>query len=250
MEGIAITPDGSHLLAAMQAPLIQDGGDNTRYARMVLFDTAHPNAAPKEFLYKLNEDPSKPGQNASKNSVCDVVAINDHEFLVDERDGAASLVKHAYKIDITGAQDISGIDSLAALTPAQLDSIVSVNKSPAPLVDIGALTSGLLNNAPPGYRQGLPDKVEGYAFGPDLPDGRKLLLVTNDDDFGPSSFQPVYPNYIMAFAIDAADLPGFQTELFTAPNTFAPEPGGLASATAAMMLFTRRRAKIAAGKSE
>lgn len=241
MEGLAITPDGTHVLAAMQGPLIQDGSDGTRYTRMVYFDTAHPNAAPKEFLYKLNPDPNKPGQNASKDSVCDVVAINDHEFLVDERDGAANQVKHAYKIDITGAQDISNIDSLSALSQTQIDSITSVTKSAAPLIDIGALTSGLLNSVPPGYRAGIPDKVEGFTFGPDLPDGRKLLLVTNDDDFGPSSFIPGYPNYIMAFAIDPADLQNFQPEQFTAPDTFAPEPGALSLFAGAMMLLSRRQ---------
>ena len=29
----------------------------------------------------------------------------------------------------------------------------------------------------------FPEKIEGLAFGPDLPDGRHLLLVTNDNDF-------------------------------------------------------------------
>jgi hypothetical protein len=179
-------------------------------------------------MYKLEEDPRHPGQNISKTSVCDVVAINDHQFLVDERDGAANNVKRGYVIDVSGATDIGAIDSLRDLPAAAFDAIVPVNKSAAPLLDIGQLTSGLLNGVPPGYRAGLPDKIEGYAFGPDLPDGRKLLLVTNDDDFGPSSFQPVYPNYVMAFAIDPGDLAGFAAETFTAPETFAPEPGGIA----------------------
>jgi len=53
----------------------------------------------------------------------------------------------------------------------------------------------------------LPDKIEGLAFGPDLPDGRHLLLVTTDNDFHATEATHIY-----AFAIDPADLPGFQRQ--------------------------------------
>jgi hypothetical protein len=241
MEGLAITPDGGKLLAAMQGPLIQDGGSNTRYTRMVLFDLAHPAAAPKEFLYKLDADPALPGLNVSRNTASEVVAVNDHQFLVSERDGTANQTKYAYMIDITGAQDISGIDALGSLTQAQIEEIVPVAKSAAPLIDIKAVAEPNLQYVPVGFTPGIPDKIEGFTFGPDLPDGRHLLLVTNDDDFGPTTLISGYPNYIMAFAIDPSDLPGFQAEQFTAPETFAPEPDGLVLVVTLAVVNIRRR---------
>jgi hypothetical protein len=55
----------------------------------------------------------------------------------------------------------------------------------------------------------FPEKIEGLAFGPDLRDGRHLLIVTNDNDFVPTQ-----PNRFFAFAIDGGDLPGFQAQDF------------------------------------
>jgi hypothetical protein len=50
----------------------------------------------------------------------------------------------------------------------------------------------------------LPDKIEGLAFGPDLPDGRRLLIVTADNDF-----VATVPFRVFAFGIDRRLLPGF-----------------------------------------
>lgn len=49
-----------------------------------------------------------------------------------------------------------------------------------------------------------PEKFEGLAFGPTLPDGRRLLIVTVDNDFKPNA-----PSLILAFAVDPDDLPEF-----------------------------------------
>jgi hypothetical protein len=36
---------------------------------------------------------------------------------------------------------------------------------------------------------GLPlDNVEGMAFGPDLPDGRRSLVLVSDNNFAPAQF--------------------------------------------------------------
>jgi len=42
----------------------------------------------------------------------------------------------------------------------------------------------------------FPAKIEGLAFGPNLPDGRKLLIITTDNDFKPEE-----PSWIYAFAV-------------------------------------------------
>jgi hypothetical protein len=59
--------------------------------------------------------------------------------------------------------------------------------------------------------QPVMEKFEGLAFGPDLPDGRHLLVVCLDNDFKRDAVSSIY-----AFAIDAADLPGYQPQQFTA----------------------------------
>src|SRR6185436_5832404 len=78
MEGLAITPDGKTLVGFMQAALIQDnaqGGAAKNLLRLVTIDlktgrTVH------EYAYLLT----------TGSGVSEVVALNDYEFLVDERD--------------------------------------------------------------------------------------------------------------------------------------------------------------------
>jgi hypothetical protein len=53
----------------------------------------------------------------------------------------------------------------------------------------------------------FPEKIEGLAFGPNLPDGRHVLVVTNDNDFVPGQ-----ANRFFVFAIDSVDLPGFTAQ--------------------------------------
>jgi len=56
--------------------------------------------------------------------VSELVAINNHEFLVDERDGKGraaqnnAKVKQLFKIDLASAIDVSGMDGLTAAANA------------------------------------------------------------------------------------------------------------------------------------
>jgi hypothetical protein len=45
----------------------------------------------------------------------------------------------------------------------------------------------------------IAEKIEGMAWGPDLPDGRHVLYVTSDNDLNTAN-----PTQIYAFAIDAS----------------------------------------------
>ena len=92
-----MTPDGKTLVGVMQAALIQDKRQprSKKLVRIVTIDIA--TGATNEYGYKLT--------NGS--GVSEIVAINDHEFLVDERDGkglgdgSAAVVKQMFKIDLT-----------------------------------------------------------------------------------------------------------------------------------------------------
>jgi hypothetical protein len=237
-EGLAITPDGNTLVVAMQSSLTQDGGLNGVNDRFLVYDLTNPSQAPKQYMYQLD---------SKATPISELVAVNDHQFLVDERDGVsgAAGIKKLYEIDLNQAT------APTDLATSAYSGTTASNGLPASGVPAGvtpfnktlfANIGSILNSAPaspfvPGTG-GLPDKIEGYAWGPDLPDGRHLLLATNDNDFaqqslgGPAGF----PDYIFAFAVDPSDVPGFQAE------SFVPEPAGLSLlALAATGLVVRRR---------
>ena len=127
--------------------------------------------------------------------VSEILAINDHEFLVVERDNRSNLqvpaqaptLKAIYKIDLDGATDVSDVDELpAGALPA---SIVPVQKEL--FID---LLHPAFNLAPT-----IAEKIEGLAWGPDLPDGKHLLYVTSDNDLNPNLDTQIY-----SFAIDGS----------------------------------------------
>ncbi|MGH7169303.1 MAG: esterase-like activity of phytase family protein [Gemmataceae bacterium] len=183
MEGLALTPDGRKLVAALQAPLIQDGGRAGINCYLVEIDLAKGTS--REFLYPL----AKPGLGLSE-----ILAVNDREFLVIERDGLRgkdARDKKIFRIDIAKATDISGRASLPMKSLPK--GVVAVKKQL--FLDLLDPRHGL---AGPDF----PAKVEGLAFGPDLADGRRLLIVTSDNDFNAEE-----STWIYAFAIDKDSLP-------------------------------------------
>jgi Uncharacterized protein conserved in bacteria len=193
MEGLAISPDGRFLFGMMQNALIQDHGLNPGTTdrlglnnRILKIDLL--TGETREYVYVL--DAINRGQGVSE-----ILAINDHEFLVIERDNRSNLQvppqaptrKTIYKINLTGATDVSAVDSLpAGALPA---GVVPVSKSL--FID---LLDADFNLAPT-----IAEKIEGLAWGPDLPDGRHVLYVVSDNDLNPS-----LPTQIYAFAIDPA----------------------------------------------
>jgi hypothetical protein len=194
MEGLAISPDGSKLYGIMQNPLIQDHGLDSKQKRVGLntriLEMDVKTGATREFLYQLND---------KGYGVNEIVAINDHQFLVVERDGKGgneAVFKKIFLIDLTNATDISNIEGLPQTgTPGGVTPVTKTE-----FINLLAPAFGLAGAT-------FPEKIEGLAFGPDLADGRHLLWVTSDNDLNAAN-----PNYFFAFAIDSADLPGFQAQ--------------------------------------
>jgi hypothetical protein len=203
MEGLAISPDGRTLFGIMQNALIQDHGlsglDRLGLNNRILkIDLA--TGETHEYVYVL--DAINRGQG-----VCEILAINDHEFLVLERDNRSNLQtppqaptrKTIYKIDVTGATDVSGVASLpAGALPAE---ITPVSKQ----LFINLLDADLNLAAT------IPEKIEGLTWGPDLADGRHVLYVISDNDLNPSLATQIY-----AFAIDPSLLE-FQQQFLPGP---------------------------------
>ena len=102
-----------------------------------------------------------------------LVAVNDHEFLVLERNnrgvGVGATIapadKKVFKIDITGATDVSAINLDA---PGAV--FTKVTKTATPFIDLAANTISALGNKP-------PEKLESLTFGPRLTDGSYFLLA-------------------------------------------------------------------------
>jgi len=207
MEGLAITPDGRTLIGAMQSPLLQDGGTNGRFTRIVTIDT-HCGAT-RQIAYPLTNigSASKPKYP----TISEIVAVNDHELLVDERDGkgrgdnSTAVVKRLYHIDLEGAADVSGLAGESSLAGKAVAKTLFLDV-------VAELTAhGISAND-------IPAKIEGVAFGPDLVVDGKLehtLWLANDNDFiakVTDSNHPMgidNPNQFFVFTVDDAALPGF-----------------------------------------
>jgi hypothetical protein len=183
----------------MQSPLIQDGGGvnekaerTGRNCRLLVIDRKE--AKTREFVYHLD---------SPANGVNEILAVNDHQFLVLERDsrfGKDAAFKKLFGIDLTDATDVSGVDALPA---GELPKdIKPVTKTPfLDLLDPAFKIAG----------DDCPEKFEGLAFGPDLPDGRRLLLVTADNDFIVTA-----PFRVYAFAVEPQALKGYEAQTFEA----------------------------------
>jgi len=196
MEGLAITPDGHTLVGIMQTALIQDaaqGGAAANLLRIVTIDIASGRTT-HEYAYVLT----------TGSGVSEIVALNDHEMLVDERDGkglgddSKAKIKQIFKIDLQGATDVSKMEGLEAASHA-------VNKTLFLDIVPTLIASGLTNTQ-------IPAKIEGLAFGPDVTTKTgtlHTLWVANDNDFlqdfdGPNT----NPNQFFVFGFTDADLNG------------------------------------------
>jgi hypothetical protein len=217
MEGLAITPDGKTLVGIMQAPLEQDAAKNLRIVTIdIATGTTH------EYAYMLT----------SGSGVSEIVALNDHQFLVDERDGKGlgdgtkASIKQLFKIDLEGAQDVAALSgdlSAKAVAKSLVLDVVAV---------LGA------NGIAPAQ---VPAKIEGLAFGADVVDNGVLmhtLYVANDNDFVRAT---AGDNRFYVFGISDADLS--KVGAIYSPQQFAadvPEPASIALVLAGLGTLAAR----------
>lgn len=191
MEGLAITPDGKMLVGVMQAALEQDAADKAskKLIRLVTVDLA--SGETHEYGYKLSDG----------SGVSEIVAVNDHEFLLDERDGAGlgdgspAEAKKLFRIDLNGAKDITALAGPEAAEAA-------VKKTE--VLDLVGLLGA--HGVTPDK---VPSKIEGMAFGEDVTlEGTvyHTLYIANDNDFLPET---AGPNLFYVVGFSDADLPGF-----------------------------------------
>ena len=175
MEGLTVTPDGKTLVGIMQSTLYNpDKKKTTNYTltRIMTFDLA--SAQVHQYLYR---------QDKGKNANSEIAALTASTFLVVERDGEFSGEKRAqktlYKIDLSGATDVSG-DAAApsgkliggkTLEESGWEEIAAAGIKPVSKELVADVVASLPNHFP-------HDKLEGlWVIGP------RTVGILNDDDF-------------------------------------------------------------------
>lgn len=179
-ESLTITRNQKYLFTATENALYQDGPETTTIngsrSRILKYNlvTDQPEA---EYLYLTDPVAAEPipAGKFSTNGLVDLLAISNNRFLSLERSfstGVGNTIK-LYEVSVEGANDISDIKSLADIN---LRKVRAAKKKL--LLDLAELDINL-------------DNIEGLTFGPDLPDGRRSLIVVSDNNFSPTQFTQV-----------------------------------------------------------
>ena len=196
-EGVSMSPDGKKLYAVLQDPLVNEGSSNdgrrSQNLRIVEFDTA-TGLSGRQFIYQLESLSSinsripgtandfgatAQGRNIGLSSI---IALNDNEFLVLERDnrgvgvtdvtGAVPVAsKRVYQINLSSATDVSGI------------SLAGTNTLPGSVTPVSKTLFLDLQTALTSAGQIIPEKIEGITIGKKLNDGTYSLIIGTDNDF-------------------------------------------------------------------
>jgi hypothetical protein len=119
----------------------------------------------------------------------EILALSNHEFLAIERDdgkGIEAAFKRIVKLDISGATDIQNLHAIPANWARTIRPVAQET-----WLDFLNPQFGLVGTS-------FPEKIEGMTWGPTFPDGRRLLVVTTDNDCDPAQ-----PSEFWLFAITA-----------------------------------------------
>ena len=181
-ESLAMSPDHTRMFTATELPLAQDGdadafayGVKSRLLEYVAEGGSY--AARREFAYEI-EPIARPSFDVRRavNGVVELLSLAGDGLLAMERgfvesvDGTRALNRiRIFRIDLAGATDISGIDSLRdarGVVPVRKTLVLDVNT-----------VAGL---APP---LTLLDNFEGMTWGPPDAGGNRSLLLVSDDNF-------------------------------------------------------------------
>ncbi|MCC7032240.1 MAG: esterase-like activity of phytase family protein [Acidobacteria bacterium] len=193
-EALTRTPDG-RLIAGLEQPRHDDrpattrngrpfGGGRGGPGRLVEFvaDGAGWHAR-RQWMFPIAPTPAREGFDAicddGENGLTELLALDDSNLLALERaclvDPPTRVVRNTALISyvrLDGAEDVSAVESLAR---GRWRGVMKT-----PLLDLDSLIPRL-----PASLANL-DNFEAMAFGPDLPDGSRTLLVVSDDNFRPT----------------------------------------------------------------
>lgn len=179
LEGLTLLPDGRTLAAIMQSALDNPepgAGRKSRNVRLVMFDTA--SGATRQYVYLQEEAGLSNSALAAVSMTTFLTVEHDKKFTHDTE--SPSRVKRVYKVDLTGATDVSDTADHA--------SGLLVDGQPLEGMPAAALRSAGIE---PVQKFLVTDLVSmGYPY--DKPEGLAMIAgdtiaVLNDDDFGIAS---------------------------------------------------------------
>jgi len=181
-ESLNLTPDGRQLVTAGEGALFQDGPASTftngSLARILSYDNAKRTPV-AEYVYEVGPW-AEPSAIFGVNGIVEVLPIdNVGTLLVMERSfsvggvlgGGTGNVVVINEVSTEDATDVLAVDALydggspIALTPVSKELVFAFDDLHIPI-----------------------DNIEGMTFGPDLPDGRRTLVIVSDNNFSPGQF--------------------------------------------------------------
>jgi hypothetical protein len=178
-ESASTPPNGRFFFTGTEAALVQDGPPATlgagSPARLLRYNL-QSGRLDRQYLYWTDPiaQPPVPPTNFAVSGLVELLPLNNEFLLAMERSfsvgvpGTGNTIK-LYRVALPGADNVNGAASLAGT----VGSVRPAEKTL--LIDLDTL--------------GIPlDNVEGMAFGPDLPDGRRSLILVSDNNFAPAQF--------------------------------------------------------------
>jgi hypothetical protein len=212
LEALTITPDGRHLVTMLQSATVQDSDPATQASRnnvrMLVYDIArnpHPKAPIGHYVVELPTyteagNGGAPDRTAAQS---EMVALNDHQYLLLARDGigrgAATapsktpVFKSVLLIDTDGATNLAGTRYETGTDPIAVGGRLAAGIVPVRQTELVDMLNPVqlrrfgmnLDTAPP-TPTSLSEKQEAMgllpALDPAAPDDY-FLLIGNDNDF-------------------------------------------------------------------
>jgi hypothetical protein len=174
MESLALSPSGRYLFTANENALTIDGSPSDKTRGTVVRILRRELATSQDIELAYRTEPLGGGGATGDMGVSDVAALDDDRLLVLERGfqpGYGNTVR-IFRVDLRTGTHVESLPALTDATPVLAKKL---------LVDLGTLPPG--NATHPGPEPNpILDNYEALALGPTLPDGRRLLFVTSDDN--------------------------------------------------------------------
>jgi len=187
-EGIAESFDKSGYWVAMELPLEKDGPKPKIYptnspVRITKFNKKSQ-LAESQFTYKLDGISKLPINWFAVNGVTEILEYDQNKFLVLERAYSAGYGSNGntvkiFDVDASKATNTMEIENLKESDYLQAEKRLVFDFKSAE----NFLTEETIDN------------IEGMTFGPELPNGKKSLILVSDDNF--SSFSDQITQFIL-----------------------------------------------------
>lgn len=187
-EGLSESFDKKSYWVATELPLEKDGSKPKVFptksmVRITKFNKKNKEAD-RQFAYKLDGISKLPINWFAVNGVTDIIEYAEDKFLVLERAYSAGYGSNGNTVKIFQ------VDASEATNTLELDNLKKSDykKASKKLIFDFKSIKGFLTEE-------IIDNIEGMTFGPDLPNGKKSLILVSDDNF--SSFSKQINQFIL-----------------------------------------------------